>query len=87
MYVKNMIEPPVRIPGQPLGAKRMPVGRGGMKCEAKITKTMIAVIFKATITLLAFADSRMPRTSKISSSQHHDDERRPAGPKVPPRCM
>ncbi len=37
-------------------------------CEVKITNTMIAMIFSATMMLFAFADSRIPRTSKIVSS-------------------
>src|SRR3984957_7400266 len=62
MYVKKMIDPPVRMPGQPFGAKGCQFAGCTMR-DAKITKTMMAVIFSATITVFTFADSRIPRTS------------------------
>src|SRR5216684_1536412 len=61
MYVKKTIEPPVRMPGQPLGANGCQF-EVWIKRDANETNTRIAMIFISTITLLVSADSRMPRT-------------------------
>src|SRR5215468_9255259 len=67
MYVKNTMEPPVRMPGQPLGEKGCQL-EGWMKRDAKVMKARMATILISTMMLLVLADSRMPRTRITVSS-------------------
>src|SRR6266536_6717137 len=57
-----MIEPPVRMPDHPCGAKGCQFP-GCTYCAPAMMKAKIAAIFKITMVLLASADSRIPRTS------------------------
>jgi hypothetical protein len=62
-----MIDPPVRIPGQPFGSN----GCQFFGCTIGIenpTNSRMATIFRSTITLFVSADSRIPRTRTTVSS-------------------